>query len=99
MSGTSLRVVARVKALPGKVEATRSILLALIEPTRQELGCITYELLQNKRDPTDFTFVEEWASDADLDLHSTSNHLAETVSKLADLLAEAPDIRKYSVVK
>ena len=99
MSGTSLRVVARVKALPDKVDATRSILLELIEPTRKESGCFSYELLQNKTDPTDFAFVEEWESDTALDSHMASNHLAVTVSKLTGLLAEAPDIRKYSVVK
>ena len=99
MSGTSLRVVARVKALPDKVDATRSILLALIEPTRKESGCISYELLQNKADPADFTFVEEWESDTALSSHMASNHLAEAVSKLTGLLAAAPDIRKYSVVK
>ena len=99
MSGTSLRVVARVKALPDKVDATRSILIALIVPTRKESGCISYELLQNKKDPTDFTFVEEWESDASLDSHMATTHLAEAVSKLTGLLAEAPDIGKYSVVK
>lgn len=99
MSGNSLRVVARVKALPDKVDATRSILLALIEPTRKESGCISYELLQNKADSTDFTFVEEWESETALNSHMATTHLAEAVSKLTGLLAEAPDIRKYSVVK
>lgn len=99
MSANSLRVVARVKALPDKVDATRLILLALIDPTRKESGCISYEMLQNKAEPTDFTFVEEWESDKALDSHIASKHLGEAVSKLTGLLAEAPDIRKYSLVK
>ena len=40
------------------VDQVRKILIELIEPTRAEEGCITYELLQNDADPADFTFVE-----------------------------------------
>jgi quinol monooxygenase YgiN len=99
MPEDSLRVVARVKALPGKVDTVRSILLELIEPTRQEEGCVVYELLQNKADPTDFTFVEEWQSGSSLDNHAASEHLKAATEKLRGVIAEAPDIRRYSVVK
>jgi quinol monooxygenase YgiN len=95
----SLRVVARVKALPDKVDTVRSILLELIAPTRKEEGCIVYELLQNKADPTDFTFVEEWQSESSLDSHSASEHLKHARQKLRGEVAEAPDIRRYLVVK
>ncbi|MDQ2856133.1 MAG: antibiotic biosynthesis monooxygenase, partial [Acidobacteriota bacterium] len=62
MSQNTLRVVARIMALPDKVDEVRSLLEALVEPTRNEAGCISYELLQNKSDPADFTFVEEWTT-------------------------------------
>lgn len=95
----SLRVVARIRALPEKVDSVRSILLELIEPTRKEEGCIVYELLQNKMDPTDFTFVEEWQSGSCLDSHAASDHLKDATEKLRGVIAEAPDIRRYLVVK
>ena len=50
-------------ARPGKEDELRALLRGLIEPTRREPGCVTYELLQNTADPTDFTFVEEWSSE------------------------------------
>lgn len=53
MALTTVRVVAHVVALPENVEEVKLILLSLIEPTRQESGCIQYELLQNKEDSTD----------------------------------------------
>lgn len=90
-----VRVVARIEALPDKTDAVRSILSELIEPTRKEAGCVTYELMQNKSDPTDFTFVEEWESDTALDAHAVSNHIKDVTSKLQGLLADAPDIRRY----
>ncbi len=99
MRENSLRVVARIKALPDKVDMVRSILVELIEPTRKEEGCLVYELLQNNSDPTDFTFVEEWLSESSLNSHAKSQHLKGAAEKLRGVVAEAPDIRSYSVVK
>jgi quinol monooxygenase YgiN len=95
----SLRVVARIKARAETVSEVRELLSSLVEPTRKESGCITYELLQNKEDPTDFTFVEEWESDAALESHLASDHLKAIGPKLEPFVAEPPDIRTYSVVK
>ena len=64
MPANPLRVVARIKARPETVDEVRELLCGLVEPTRKESGCISYELLQNREDPTDLTFVEEWESDA-----------------------------------
>ncbi|HEY9652449.1 MAG TPA: putative quinol monooxygenase [Coleofasciculaceae cyanobacterium] len=98
MSKTTIRVVARVVAHPNQVEAVKSALMALIEPTRQEEGCIVYELLQNQQDSTDFTFVEEWASNTLLEAHLASAHIAKAVSQLEGLIAIEPDIRTYQLI-
>lgn len=98
MSKTTIRVVARVVAILEKVDEVKSILLEIIEPTRQEQGCITYELLQNKADPTDFTFVEEWESQALLNEHLNSAHIAQASSQLNGLIATEPDIRVYQLL-
>jgi quinol monooxygenase YgiN len=98
MSKTTIRVVARVIALPGKVEEVESVLTKLVKATRQEDGCITYELLHNQKDTTDFTFVEEWESQALLDAHLASAHIAEAQSQLNGLIAAEPDIRVYQLL-
>jgi quinol monooxygenase YgiN len=96
MQNDAVRVVARVVAKSDKVEELRALLRGLLEPTRKERGCVTYELLQNKTDPTDFTFVEEWASDAAVDAHLQTPHVQRALAKLPDLAAAAPDIRRYA---
>jgi len=98
MSKTTIRVVARVVALPDQVEEVKSVLLGLIEPTRKEQGYIVYELLQNQADPTDFTFVEEWESQALLEAHLASAHIEEAESQLNGLIAVEPDIRLYQLL-
>ena len=99
MTGNTLRVVARIVANAGSVDQVRAILTGLVGPTRQESGCISYELLQNRSDPTDFTFVEEWVSDAALKAHASTKHIRDAQSKLQGLLAIEPDIRRYSVLE
>ena len=54
--GNSIRIVAKVVAKPDSVDQVRAILGDLVEPTRNESECISYELLQNRTDPTDLIF-------------------------------------------
>ncbi|MBD2450986.1 antibiotic biosynthesis monooxygenase [Nostoc sp. FACHB-152] len=98
MANQRIHVVARLVALPDKVEELKALLLGLIEPTRKETGVIKYELLQNQSDPTDFTFVEEWQSPEALDNHLASTHLQAAVSKLEGLVAVPLDIRRYDIL-
>jgi quinol monooxygenase YgiN len=96
MAENSVRVVARITAKPDKVSELRTILSSLIEPTQKEKGCIRYEMLENRSDPTDFTFVEEWSDDLALETHL--NSLQSSLPKVMEFVAEPPEIRTYSVV-
>jgi quinol monooxygenase YgiN len=98
MASESVRIVATVTGQPGKAEELKAILLDLIAPTRAEAGCVSYQLLQNNSDPSDFVFVEEWTTDAAIDEHMVTAHLLDVVTRAQPLLAKAPDIRRYSLV-
>ena len=99
MSKSNIRVVARFAAKPDRVKDVKNILSELVDPTRSEDGCITYELLQNTQDPTDFTFVEEWTTQAALDKHLTTEHIKRSRSQTEGLLDAGPDVRVYGPVK
>ena len=98
MTTKTIRVVARLTARPDRVDETLEALTALIAPTRAEDGCILYELSHNNDDPTDFTFVEEWTTDAALDAHLESDHIRKLQSQADDLLSAPPDVRRYTLV-
>jgi len=98
MTKGRLQVVARLAARQEKVDEVQAILAGLVPPTRAEAGCLSYELLQNHDDPTDFTFVEEWASDAALDAHLLTPHVGAALGQVVGLLATAPDIRRYRLL-
>ena len=94
----TLHVVARLIARPETTTAVQAILLDLIAPTRQEPGCLRYELLHNPDDATDFTFIEEWADEAALAAHGATPHLLGALAKVEPLLAVAPDVRRYTLI-
>ena len=91
-----IRVIARIVSKPDSVEQTRALLTGLLEPTRKETGCVSYELMQNRQNPAEFTFVEEWADDNALNAHFTTEHVKAAFAKVPALLAEPPDIRQYT---
>ncbi len=93
-----IRVVARVVALPDKIEELKTILIGLLEPTRKETGCIFYELMQNQTNPAEFVFVEEWKSEGDLQTHLASDHIQEALIKCHNLVEILPDIRSYQLI-
>jgi quinol monooxygenase YgiN len=97
MADNSLRVVARITVRPGREDEVCELLRGLVGPTRRERGCVSYELLQNREDPTDFTFVEEWTDDSALDDHLKSPHL-QSLPPEFDEMADV-DIRKYTLVE
>ena len=99
MARDTLRVIARVKARADKVDELRSVLSSLVEPTQKEPGCLSYNLLQNNEDPTDFTLVEEWESNTALESHIAAKHFKDAQVKLAGLVAAKTDIRLYHLVR
>lgn len=99
MPDRPLRVIARVIAKPDEVNHVRTILVTLVEATRKEPGCLSYQLLQNQSEPTDFTFIEEWASVEAEQAHFTTAHVSDAIRRLTGLLAIEPDIRRYTVVQ
>src|SRR5512133_1208532 len=75
MSGNTLNVVAITETSADKAEELKSVCLGLIEPTRKEKGCISYNLYQDTTNPGKFTFIENWQSKEHLDAHMKTPHL------------------------
>jgi quinol monooxygenase YgiN len=91
----NLTVVAELKAKPGSEEDLRRALLALVEPTHREEGCVQYDLHVHSGDPAAFVFYENWTSREHLDRHLASPHLQAFLAKRGDLLAGPPRIETY----
>jgi quinol monooxygenase YgiN len=57
---------------PGDVEKIRSLLAEQARLSRQEPGCVRFEVYQSNNDPTRFLLTERWESQANLDTHRTA---------------------------
>jgi quinol monooxygenase YgiN len=98
MNAQSLTVVATLKARPGKESRLREELLALIGTTRQEPGCLNYDLHQATDDSGRFLFHENWTSQQHLDDHLARPHLQAFLAKAGDLLAGPPEITLWQKI-
>jgi quinol monooxygenase YgiN len=70
----------------------------MLEPTRVEDGCLSFNLYQDIENRNTFVLMEEWASKEDLDKHLlTLNY--KNLLMLMDLLGKPPEIKFNSVSK
>lgn len=92
MSSKELTVVASFKAKAGLEETVLKELSDLLAPTREEAGCIRYDLHRGTDDPAVFIFYETWKSKQDLEEHLEKPYLQALLGKIKDLFAEPPVI-------
>ena len=92
-------VIAYHRAKPGKEEALRDALLGVCPPTREEKGCINFDLHVSHDDPGLLVIHENWESKADLDAHLASAHIDEFRAVAPELLAEPANITLWSEIE
>ena len=88
MSENTVSVIAQAKSRRGMEETLRKKLLSLVEPTRTENGCITYDLYQARDKKTLFMFFECWKSKDDLEKHLQKPYIKTFMETADELLAE-----------
>ena len=85
---SKLTVVAKILAKQDAIDTVRTELLKLVEPTRQEDGCIEYKLHQDNDTPAVFVFYETWESLACLEKHMNTDHFKNYVAAVGSLIEE-----------
>ncbi|MCG6553276.1 MAG: antibiotic biosynthesis monooxygenase [Candidatus Magnetominusculus sp. LBB02] len=88
MKEDKIIVLALIKAKEGMTDVVKQELTALIQPTRSESGCISYELHQSKDSVGHFMFYEQWESKEALDKHLATPYLQNIIKKSTELFAE-----------
>lgn len=79
-----LVVIATLIAQPGQGSVLQQHLETLVQATRQEPDCITYELHQDLENPDAFYMFERWADAAALHSHDGSAHIGEVQASVWD---------------
>lgn len=98
MEDGKVRLLASFRAHEGRADELAKLLEGLVAPTHEEPGCERYELWRDDDDPHEFTFVEVWSSQGELDAHASSAHLRDAAERFGELVARGPELRHCSRV-
>ncbi len=93
MNTKTVTDVATFHARPGKEAELRAALIGLVATTRQEAGCVNYDLHVSAEDPTKFLFHENWTSEALLEAHLASPHVQALLPRVNELCTDLPEIK------
>ena len=84
---------------PAKREQAIAAVRPLMEATHKEAGCVAYIFSEDLVEPGTFRLFEEWKSQADVDAHTQTPHMA-TFQKVAPTLGiRGMKLQKYEVSK
>jgi quinol monooxygenase YgiN len=99
MSVADLEVVAILKAKDGQADRLQAALQAFVGPTREEPGCLSYELFESGAAAGTFITVERWRSQQDVDSHLKAPHMSQFYDAAGDTLDGPVDIHPLNPLK
>ncbi|HBX56254.1 putative quinol monooxygenase [Pseudomonas sp. UBA2684] len=71
---TPLTLIATLTALDGQAEVVEAGLRLLVAASRQEAGCLQYDLHRHQDNPQRFIMIEQWQNSAALNEHQNTAH-------------------------
>jgi quinol monooxygenase YgiN len=95
---THLTLLARLKSKPGKEAALQEALMAMVEPSRAEAGCINYDLHIDQSDESILWVYENWVDAEALVAHTKEPHYRALGEKKDALLAEPVQLTKLTEI-
>ena len=89
----AFNLFAEISPKPEHFAEAREAVMAIVEPTREEPGCVSFTLLDNEDEGRLYLF-EEWRDQADLDAHYAKPYTAAVFQKYENWLQHPPIITK-----
>ncbi len=86
-----INVLARFKAQSGKEQALFELLKSLVQPTRNELGCVKYELHEESQSLGQFVFIKSFVDHAAFEKHQNTGHFRRLRKEMPELIAQEPE--------
>lgn len=95
---SKLVIIVEISAKPAQADGLRAGLLAMLEPSRAEAGCVSYTLHESPEKPGSFVFYEIWKDDAAFDFHTHTAHFKQLGPAIASLIDGDVKLRKLRIV-
>ncbi|MBP2033449.1 quinol monooxygenase YgiN [Clostridium algifaecis] len=93
-----ITIVAKSLLKKGKTEEFKILAEELMKESRNEKGCISYNLYEDINKCNTLTFIEEWQNEEAINLHNNSKHFTNIVPKLVDLQEGETEVNLYKMV-
>ncbi|MCB2291160.1 antibiotic biosynthesis monooxygenase [Clostridium sp. CS001] len=93
-----ITIVAKKIIKQGKTKEFKDLVEKLINESRNEAGCIAYNLYEDINNSNILTFIEEWKSEEDIKLHNCTEHYTSIVPKLAELQEGKTEVNLYKMI-
>lgn len=92
-----IHIVAKNTVKKSQVETFKVLTKELILKSKEEDGCIAYDLYEDMNNPNILTFVEIWSDEEAIERHNQSEHFQKIVPKLGNLI-ETKEVNLYKKV-
>ena len=83
-------------AKPGHETEVSEVFTKLQELSRQEAGCLMYQVHRHRTEPRRFFIYEQYKDDAALEAHKSAPHFLEYAKKALPKIAERTEGHLYS---
>ncbi|KUP04049.1 monooxygenase [Bacillus coahuilensis m2-6] len=90
-------ITAVLKSKPGREQELFQALKEVIEPSREEAGCLQYDLHQSSEDQRVFVFYERWKDEEAVQDHVASEHY-QAYRERGEELVESREVYKLGLV-
>ncbi|MCX9156584.1 antibiotic biosynthesis monooxygenase [Niveibacterium sp. 24ML] len=98
MSNAPIHVIALAEIVPQHEEEAIRVLRHAAELTRQEEGCLRYDLYREGSNPLRINTIEVWADEASLNRHMSAPHVKAAIMALIGKLAGIPQFRVLKAI-
>jgi quinol monooxygenase YgiN len=92
MSDQQVVLFARLQVKPDMVERAKAAALAIVADSRNEAGCMNYDVHQSNEDETLFFWHETWASHAAVEEHFATPFFQAFAKVVEEVAVEPPQI-------
>lgn len=82
---------------PDRRDEAIQVAMKMAEASQQEEGCNAYQFYADFADPNTFLIFEEWASEAALQAHFQTPHMAEFQKQIPQYVAGPLNLKRYEV--
>lgn len=92
-----IKIIAKNTIKVDQIDQFIAVARELAAQSRQEAGCISYQLFQDRSDPRILTFDEDWASQEAIDLHNQSTHFQAAIPALVACQEKNVEVNIYTL--